>query len=70
MKKGGADALRKTITRYDIISIYKILYLVCSLLNATAPFHLHSRIAKLNQIFTDNIGWGTTPCMTVAVYHF
>ena len=33
----GAVALRNTTIRYDIMSIYKILYLLCLLLNGTAP---------------------------------
>ncbi len=35
---GGAVALRNTTTRYGIIFGYKLLYLVCLLLNVTAPF--------------------------------
>ena len=37
---GGAVALRNTTTRYGIIFGYKILYLVCLLLNVTAPSFL------------------------------
>ena len=46
----GAVTLRNTATRYNIISIFKILYLVCLLLNAPAPVFLcqwRRRIVRL-----------------------